>query len=72
MIGLIFFLVALLGWALVIGIILSLTGLQKKLFDAAGSSGGLIVARKVKIPFVGEAEVESVAGEYIQLRIKKK
>lgn len=72
MIQLIFILVALIGWALVIGIILSLTGLQKKIFETAGSGGGLIVAKKVKIPFIGEAEVESVAGEYIQLKMKKK
>lgn len=73
MISLIFFLVALLGWALVIAVVLSLTGLQKKIFKAAGNEGGgLIVTKKVKIPFVGEAEIESTAGEEIILKLKRR
>lgn len=72
MIALILFLVALIGWALVIGIILSLTGLQKKLMQASGAGSGMIVSKKVKIPFIGEAEVTSVANDYFQLKIKKR
>lgn len=73
MISLIFFLVALLGWAIVIAAVLSLTGLQKKIFEAAGQEGGgLIVSKKVKIPFIGEATVESTAGEEIILKLKRR
>lgn len=73
MIGLIFLFVALLGWAIVISAVLSLTGLQKKIFEAAGNkNGGLIVTKKVKIPFIGIAEVESTAGEEIILKLKRR
>ena len=64
--------IALLGWGLVIAIILSLTGLQKKIMSSSGTGSGLVVSKKIKIPFVGEAEVTSVANDYFQLKIKKK
>lgn len=56
-----------LGWLLVIAVVVSLTGLQKKLFK----SGGLIQSHKIKIPFVGEATVESTAGREIILKIQR-
>jgi hypothetical protein len=63
--------VALLGWVILIAIILSLTGLQKKIFQMAGAQGGLVVTKTIKIPFVGTAEVASVAGQEITLKFKR-
>lgn len=59
--------VAALGWFLVIAIVVSLTGLQKKLFKG----GGLIKSHQVDIPFLGRATVESTAGREIILKIQR-
>lgn len=56
-----------LGWLLVIAVIVSLTGLQKKLFK----SGGLIQSHQINIPFIGKATVESTAGREIVLKIQR-
>ncbi|MCK9429352.1 MAG: hypothetical protein M0R17_05070 [Candidatus Omnitrophica bacterium] len=64
--------IALLGWVIVIAIILSLTGLQKKLFKMAGQSGGHIVSKKFNIPFIGTATVESIAGEKLKIELERK
>ena len=61
-----------LGWLIVITIILSLTGLQKKIFKATGNNGGLVVTKTIKIPFVGTAEVASVSGQELTLKFKRK
>lgn len=72
MFTLICFLVGLLGWSIVIGIILCLTGLQSKIFKAIGQSGGLVVTKTFKIPFIGIAEIASTSGQEIILKLKKK
>ena len=59
--------VGLLGWLLVIAVILSLTGMQKKLFKG----GGLIQSHQIDIPFIGKATVESTAGREIILKIQR-
>lgn len=59
--------VGLLGWLIVIAAVVSLTGLQKKLFKG----GGLIQSHQVDIPFIGRATVESTAGREIILKLQR-
>ena len=66
-----FFFISALGWILLLVVVLSLTGLQNKLMKAAGQNGGLVVTKKVTIPFVGTAEITSVSGSEVVLKLKK-
>ena len=67
-----FFIIALLGWIIVGALVISLTGLQNTIFKSFNKSGGLVVSKKIKIPFVGEGEVSSVSGTEIIFKLKRK
>jgi hypothetical protein len=66
----VFIAVSMLGWVLVLGIVLCLTGLQTKILKGIGK--GLFYSKKFKVPFVGNVEVESNSGSSLILKITKK
>lgn len=65
-----FMAVAILGWCILIGVILMLTGLQSKLMRLMNKPP-LVYTKQLKIPFIGTAEISSVSGAEIVLKLKK-